>query len=142
MTVSFSSTGEPRKSKRPSHESHTTAESRAVILIISLPPFSNFERGREREREREHQNRCPLVHLCCCFSLLLGVGKSKPFPLEKGTGRKPKLYAKGNGGGREDAPMPGSVSMMSFWRRICWASCPIDRGEKSKKDDESRAIRI
>jgi hypothetical protein len=34
--------------------------------------------------------------------------------------------------------MPGSVSMMSLWRRICWPSCPIGRGVNSKKDDESR----
>jgi hypothetical protein len=26
---------------------------------------------------------------------------------------------------RGDAPMPGSVSMMSLSRRICWPSCPI-----------------
>jgi hypothetical protein len=78
MTVSFSSTGEPRKSKRPSHESHTTAESRAVILIISLPPFSNFERGRERDRERERERESTkigvLLFICvaashCCWEL-------------------------------------------------------------------------
>jgi hypothetical protein len=133
MTVSFSSMGEPIISKRPSHQSHVTTEPRVVILIISLPPLCNFE--------REHRNRCPLVRSCRSRNQNRNFFSSR-----REQDKKQKLYAKGNGGGREDAPMPGSVSMMSLWRRrICWPSCPIDRSrgeQQERRRVTSRAIRI